>query len=179
MVAGPDLREVQPGNKWLTSKSHLKSVDFNTQTLSMSRFLLPIAILCLCRISSFGQSGDKAGVEGALTDYIEGFYEGDSIKLARSISPEVVKYGYWKDDKSGKYGGEGMSWKQIFEYASGVRTRNRQQPATAPRKVEVYEVQEQTASGKVTAWWGTDYILLEKIDGKWKIRMVLWQGPAL
>jgi hypothetical protein len=33
------------------------------------------------------------------------------------------------------------------------------------------------ASGKVTAWWGIDYILLEKINNKWMIRMVLWQGP--
>jgi hypothetical protein len=44
-------------------------------------------------------------------------------------------------------------------------------------KVEIYEIQDKTASGKVTAWWGTDYVLLEKIDEKWFLKMILWQGP--
>ncbi|MEI9909355.1 MAG: nuclear transport factor 2 family protein [Bacteroidota bacterium] len=57
------------------------------------------------------------------------------------------------------------------------KTNNRQQPATAVKKIEVYEVQDQTASGKVTAWWGTDYILLAKVSNQWMIRAVLWQGP--
>ena len=47
--------------------------------------------------------------------------------------------------------------------------------AAAPKEVIVFEVQDQTASGKVTAWWGTDYILLGKYDGKWMIRQVMWQ----
>lgn len=39
------------------------------------------------------------------------------------------------------------------------------------------EVQDQTASAKVRAWWGTDYLLLGKYDGQWKILHVIWQGP--
>jgi hypothetical protein len=43
--------------------------------------------------------------------------------------------------------------------------------------VEVYDVQNQTASAKLTAFWGTDYLLLGKYDGKWMISSVLWQSP--
>lgn len=120
---------------------------------------------------------DKAGAERAMMDYIEGFYEGDTLKLSRSISREVEKYGYWKKDKSEHYEGEAMSFKEMIEYAERVKARNKPAPATAPKKVEIYDIQDQTASGKVTAWWGTDYILLEKVADKWMIRMVLWQGP--
>jgi len=33
------------------------------------------------------------------------------------------------------------------------------------------------AAAKVTAWWGTDYLLLGKFDGRWMIRDVLWESP--
>ena len=71
--------------------------------------------------------------------------------------------------------GEGMPWAEFLSYARGVKEKNRQAPATAPKEVIVFDVQDQTASGKVVAWWGTDYILLGKYDGKWMIRQVMWQ----
>ena len=33
-------------------------------------------------------------------------------------------------------------------------------------------MQDQTASAKLTAWWGTDYLLLGKYDGRWMISSV-------
>jgi hypothetical protein len=45
-----------------------------------------------------------------------------------------------------------------------------------PKKIEVLDYQDQTASAKLTAWWGTDYILLAKLDGRWMITHVLWQS---
>jgi len=116
-------------------------------------------------------------VKRALLDYIEGFYEGDTSKIIRSIATNAVKYGYWKDPQTGKYTGEPMSYREMIDYAACVKKRNKPASPAAVKKTDVYDVQDQTASGKVTAWWGTDYILLEKANGKWMIRMVLWQGP--
>ena len=121
-------------------------------------------------------AADKAKVSKAMMEYIEGFYEGDSSKIINCISPEVVKYGYWKNKKTGKYDGEAMSYKQMIDYAVDTKAKNKQTKPGTIKKVQVFEVQDQTASGKVTAWWGTDYILLEKVNDKWMIRMVLWQG---
>ncbi len=120
---------------------------------------------------------DEKGVERALLDYLEGFYEGDTMKIIRGVLPEVTKYGYWKDESTGAYGGEPMSFEEMKSYAKSVKETERFPKATAPKKIEIYEVQDQTASGKVTAWWGTDYILLGKYEGDWKIVHVLWQGP--
>ncbi|MBV9987867.1 MAG: nuclear transport factor 2 family protein [Chitinophagaceae bacterium] len=143
----------------------------------MKKYL--IVIFCLFgAFRSWSQTAqDRKDVERAMLDYIEGFYEGDTAKLARSVADYSVKYGYWKDDKSGKYAGEAMSHKEMMDYAIGIKAKNRQRKLTPLEKTEIFEVQETIASGKVTAWWGIDYILLEKINNKWMIRMVLWQGP--
>jgi hypothetical protein len=57
-----------------------------------------------------------------------------------------------------------------------VRQNNRQAPATAPKQVELLDVQDQTAAVKLTASWGTDYMLLGKYDGRWMISSVIWQS---
>ncbi len=41
----------------------------------------------------------------------------------------------------------------------------------------VFDVQDQTASAKLTASWGTDYLLLAKVGDRWMITHVLWQSP--
>ena len=124
-----------------------------------------------------GTAADRDEVRRAILDYVEGFYEGDSAKLARSIRPEVYKYGFWKARDSTRYAGEHMTWPEFFSYARGVKQNNRQAPATAPKRIELFEVQSQTAAAKVTAFWGTDYLLLGKYDGKWMISSVMWQSP--
>jgi hypothetical protein len=151
--------------------------------------LRPLASIALCLVAATapasllaqpampGTAADREEVRRAVLDYVEGFYEGDSAKLARSIRPEVYKYGFWKARDSTRYAGEHMTWPEFFSYARGVKQNNRQAPATAPKRIELFEVQSQTAAAKVTAFWGTDYLLLGKYNGKWMISSVMWQGP--
>jgi hypothetical protein len=122
-------------------------------------------------------AADSQAVRRAVLDYVEGFYEGDTAKLARSVRPEVYKYGFWRQRDSTRYVGEQMTWAEFHSYANGVRARNRPAPATAPRVVELFDVQNMTASAKLTAFWGTDYLLLGKFGDKWMISHVLWQSP--
>lgn len=121
-------------------------------------------------------SADREAVIRAATDYLEGFYEGDTAKLARALRPDMSKYGFW-GDSTGKYAGERMTFAEAIDYGKKVKARNRPPQASWPKEVTVFEVQDQTASAKVTAWWGTDYLLLGKYDGKWMISDILWQGP--
>jgi hypothetical protein len=46
----------------------------------------------------------------------------------------------------------------------------------APKDIQIYDVLDQTASAKLTAEWGIDYMHLAKMDGKWMIINVLWQS---
>ena len=117
-------------------------------------------------------------IERACLDYIEGFYEGDTAKLVRSLQPTLYKYGYCKNKTSGMYEPDGqMSFIQAKEYAKQVYTKKNFAKAGSPKKVEVLDIMNSIASAKVTAWWGVDYILLSKTADKWMIEQVLWEGP--
>jgi hypothetical protein len=70
-----------------------------------------------------------------------------------------------------------MPYTEFMSYANGVRRSGRTVPANAPRGIEIFDVLDQTASAKLTAWWGIDYLLLARIDGRWMITHVLWQSP--
>ncbi len=120
---------------------------------------------------------DRAAVERASLDYLEGFYEGDSTKHLRSIHPSVFKYGFSRARATGLYTGSQMTWPQFHDFTRRVRETGRGAPPNSPKEVIIYEVLDQTASGKVVAWWGIDYLLFAKFDGKWMVTHVLWQSP--
>ena len=120
---------------------------------------------------------ERTLVERAVLDYVEGFYEGDTTKLVRSVRPDVTKFGFSIPPNATSYAGEGMPWAEFLSYARSIKVNNRQAPASAPKGIDVFDVQDQTAAAKLTAWWGTDYLLLAKYDGHWMIRQVLWQSP--
>ncbi|HMG12182.1 MAG TPA: nuclear transport factor 2 family protein [Gemmatimonadaceae bacterium] len=133
----------------------------------------------LAATNTHGQSApsvEREAVRRAVLDYVEGFYEGDTVKLTRALRPDISKYGFWRDS-TGKYDGERMTFPEAIAYGKKVKAQNRPVNASWPKDVVVYEAQDQTATAKVTAWWGTDYVLLGKFDGKWMITDVLWQGP--
>jgi hypothetical protein len=150
----------------------------------MIRTRLPAAALALtaglCLLpAARGQIGaaDSIGVRAAVLDYVEGFYQGDSTRLVRSVRPEVYKYGFWRHRDSTSYRGSQMTWPAFHAYANRVKARGDGAPPNAPKQVELFDVQDQTAAAKLTAWWGTDYLLLARFDGRWMITHVLWQSP--
>lgn len=136
-----------------------------------------VAFLAAFALPLAAQTPEHDAVRRAAMDYIEGFYTGDSTLHIRSIRPEVYKYGFSRNRETGAYTGMQMTWPQFHAFTNRVRTNNRPAPANAPKEVVIYEVNDQTASAKVTAWWGIDYLLLAKYDGKWMISHVLWQSP--
>lgn len=123
------------------------------------------------------QSTEREAVRRAALDYLEGFYEGDSSKIARSVRPDVRKAGYYKGRDATSYTAEEMPFADFLSYVRNFRSNNRTTPATAPREVIVGEVNDQTATAKVVAWWGIDYLHLAKYDGTWMIVNVIWQSP--
>jgi hypothetical protein len=136
-----------------------------------------LAILCAPGVAAAqGAVAEREAVRQAVLDYVEGFYQGDSTRFVRSVSPRVFKYGYFVGRDSA-YTGSQMTWPQFHAYANRVKEQKRFQPATATKRVDIYEVLDQTASAKLTAYWGIDYLLLAKENGRWMITHVLWQTP--
>lgn len=139
--------------------------------------VLTLATMTLPAPAPAQQSAERDAVRRAALDYLEGFYEGDSTKLVRSVRPDVRKVGYYKAREATTFQAEEMPFAEIIAYANNFRKNGRSTPATAPREVTVGEVNDQIATAKVVAWWGIDYLQLAKYDGKWMIVNVMWQSP--
>ena len=77
------------------------------------------------------------------------------------------------------YTGEHMPWAEFLSFARQVKNSGRPAPNSAPKEVQLLDVLDQTAAAKVTAYWGTDYLLLAKFNGQWMITHVLWQSPPV
>jgi hypothetical protein len=123
-----------------------------------------------------GTAADREAVRQAVLDYVEGFYLGDTTRLVRGVVPTVYKYGYFKQGQA--YVGEQMKWPEFMSYANGIKSGRNKTPANAPKEITIFDVADQTASAKLTAWWGIDYLLVAKQpNGRWMITHVMWQTP--
>jgi putative lumazine-binding protein len=145
--------------------------------IRFARVLLLSLVLLLPQVVPAQTVSDREAVRLAVLDYVEGFYEGDTARLVRSVSPEVRKYGYYRAKPGGPYVGEAMPFPEFLSYANRIRTGRSRTPPNAVKDIVLFDVQDQTASAKLTAWWGTDYLLLARDKGRWIILQVLWQGP--
>ena len=142
----------------------------------MKRLFLLIVMSITLKLSMAQDTRQK--VERACLHYIEGFYEGDSTKLIRSLKPSLYKFGYWKNKTTGVYEPDGsMSYRQALDYAKNVLVKKNFAKPDSPKKVEILDIGNSIASAKVSAWWGIDYILLAKQGDQWMIEQVLWEGP--
>jgi hypothetical protein len=133
--------------------------------------LLIIPILMIFISNSVTAQVEKDKVEVAVRNYVEAFYDADTSKIHQSIAKDVVKYGYAIPKGKTQY----ERYPGSFEEMISSIIKYGKFPNPTPPKIKVFEVLDQTASAKVTAGWGIDYILLAKQNGNWMITHVLWQ----
>jgi len=122
------------------------------------------------------EDGDREAVLAALQDYVDGFVLGEPQYLERSLSPTLAKKGYRRASPEEAYGDAvPLSYDAALELSASLAA-SRESRAGAESKVEVFEVADKTAAGKVTAFWGIDYVhLVKEEDGRWRIHHVIWQ----
>ncbi len=121
-------------------------------------------------------SGQPESVKQAVLDYVEGVYEVSPTRIERSIHPDLSKRGFFIKKGETVYSPHTMTFPQLVELSKNYN-KNGHVPKDAPKEVVMYDISDQTASAKLIAVWGIDYIHLAKYDGKWKIINVLWQSP--
>lgn len=150
----------------------------NTLHRQITLSLCFLGALALCVPVAQAQSADDhEGVRAAVVDYLEGLYSADPDRIERSVSPDMVKFGYWRQTAEDEYSPSPMSYEQLYRLAGSWNADNRQGiDEDTPRAIEVLDVLDKTAAAKLTAAWGIDYFQLEKIEGRWMIRHVLWQS---
>jgi hypothetical protein len=121
-------------------------------------------------------NADREAVKAAAMDYIEAIYNAQPDRIVRSVHPQLRKIGYYKKQGETTYTEAPMTYDQLVNLAGSWNKEGKRDLAKAPKEVAAYEVLDQTASVKVTAQWGIDYMQLAKYDGKWKTINILWQG---
>ena len=118
---------------------------------------------------------DREAVKQAVLDYVEALYEADSTRIERSVHRDLFKLGFERD-KDGTYKPYRMTYQELYDLA-GRWNKTGRIPKNSKKEIVVYDVADQTASAKLTAMWGIDYLHLAKFDGKWMITDILWQTP--
>lgn len=122
------------------------------------------------------EGGDREAVLAALQDYVDGFTLGEPERLERSLSPTLAKKGYRRASLDEAFGDAvPLSYEGALELSASLAA-SRDSRAGAESSVEVFEIADKTAAGKVTAFWGIDYVhLVKEADGRWMIHHVIWQ----
>ena len=118
---------------------------------------------------------DRAAVQQAGLDYVEGVYNVQPERIERSVHPALVKRGFYKKDASAPYVEGNMTYEQLVNLARNWNKDGKRD--TSVKKVEILDLLDKTAVVKVTASWGVDHMLLGKFDETWKISLIQWQSP--
>ncbi len=140
---------------------------------------VPALLLPLRYVGALPQdpvSADHAAVERAVQDYVEAIYEVKPELIERSVHPALVKRGSYRPADAAEYRMPSiMTYEQLHELA-GYWNADDQRGADLAFSIDVLDVLDVSASAKLTADWGIDYMHLEKRDCAWKIVHVLWQS---
>ena len=144
-------------------------------------FIVAAMVCALCLGASAAPRNDhekdREAVKQAALDYVEGIYEVNPSRIERSVHPKLAKIGFYRKSTDVPFGAGGnMTYERLIEIAKNYNKEGKLSK-NAPKEVIIYEVLDQTASAKVVAEWGIDYLHLAKFDGQWKIINILWQSP--
>jgi len=119
-------------------------------------------------------AADRAAIESAARDYIEGWYEGSAERMERSLHPELAKRIVRTDPKTAKSRLDQMS---ALTLVQGTRRGGGKDTPANKRQsdVTILDVYENVASVKVVAFDWIDYLHVAKFNGRWVIVNVLWE----
>lgn len=133
--------------------------------------------LLLLPASAFCQDEtDRAGIQKAALDYVEGFYTNDSTRIKKALHPQLVKRII--DNRSGTARIHTIGLVDLVKYTKAGQKMADPNPAE-PFKAEVtiYDISRDIALAKVTTNkmdMFFDYLQLGKVNGTWQIINVLW-----
>lgn len=116
---------------------------------------------------------ELAGIERAILDYAESYYEVKPSYVERSIHQELAKIGYtWHE---GKWKTHPMDYDGFVAMVQWLIDSDTV-PEPGPKEVVVLAATDQTALIRLTGSWGIDYMQVARFDGRWQTRHVVWQS---
>ena len=131
--------------------------------------LLTAAWLSMPGIALAQQSGEDAAVRKPLQAYLQGHATGDGAFMRQAFLPTAHIEGI----RDGKF----LSW-TADEYIAGFKGKPAEDEAKRKRSIDQVDVTGNAAMARVTLDYPsgtfTDYFVLLKVDGEWKIANKVW-----
>jgi putative lumazine-binding protein len=139
------------------------------KTLSLSAGLA-LALFTPLRAQS---AADSAGIRQAALDYIEGYYEGNGLRMERALHPELAK----RIVRTNEQGRSQLGQMSAMTLVEGTRAGGGKDIPVAERRkdVTIFDIYQNAASAKIYASGWVDYLHLAKWNGRWVIVNVLWE----
>lgn len=117
-------------------------------------------------------AADSAAIRATALDYVEGWYTGDSARMARAVHPELVK-------RIVRTGADGSKIDQMGAaqlVAGTARGYGKETPPERQQKdVVILDIFQNAASVRATMANWIDYMQMARMDGRWVIVNVLWE----
>ncbi len=118
---------------------------------------------------------DYQQVHDAVEDYVLGIYNVEPHRIERSVDTLLHKIGYYANNGE-VFSHIPMTYQVLYDLSGKWNAKGDKVKDDSPKKIEIYDVNDKTASAKLTAEWGIDFMHLSKTDGQWKIMNIIWQS---
>ncbi len=146
-----------------------------TRLLALVLLLVAPVALRAQTVEEAARAEDRVAIQQAILDYAEGLYTVDPSRIERSVHPELAKVGFWRPSADAWYRTTRQDYDEMVKLAQTWNEDGHVNARTAPRDIVLLDMMDQTASAKLVAEWGIDYLHLAKIEGRWVIMNVIWQ----
>ncbi len=142
--------------------------------------ILLIATLFLASVSINAQTkADSIAIEKACRDYVEGWAEGNTERVSKAVSPELVKRNISQDAEGASFVvdmGSSLLIGITKRNKGGAKARDYEPGKPFKLDVVIYDISGDYALAKTvnTKYNFFDYCQLAKYNGEWRIINVLW-----
>ena len=117
---------------------------------------------------------DTEAIKQAVSDYIEGWYEGNAERMERCLHPDLAKREVSVHPQTGRSMLSPVSTTWMVEFTragGGIDTPEEERNY----EVTILDIWKDIASVRMVASGFTDYLHLARLNGEWMIVNALWQ----
>ncbi|UCE21911.1 MAG: nuclear transport factor 2 family protein [Candidatus Aminicenantes bacterium] len=137
--------------------------------------ILIVLIFSIFVLADSDIENEKAAIKNATLDYLEGWYDGDAVRMERALHPEFfTKRGILIHPNTGEMATPHLNAEMMIGYVKqgGGKSFPREK---LKNEVIILDIYKNTASVKAISAQFVDYLHLAKFDGKWMIVNILWE----